>query len=121
MRCMDVVAASAPGGGEDTVRAWCKKMAPPLVTLLAAEPEVQYVALRNISLVVQKRPAILANEVKVGAAQGDEGGVGGKGGEGGVGAGGVGSRKRGGDGKAGGGGGARCRRQPGRVVRVSTA
>lgn len=40
-------------------------MAPPLVTLLGAEPEVQYVALRNINLVVQKRPTILANEVKV--------------------------------------------------------
>jgi hypothetical protein len=27
--------------------------------------QVQYVALRNISLIVQKRPNILANEVKV--------------------------------------------------------
>ena len=32
-----------------------KKLAPPLVTLLSAEPEIQYVALRNINLVVQKR------------------------------------------------------------------
>ncbi|GFR45766.1 hypothetical protein Agub_g7219 [Astrephomene gubernaculifera] len=64
LRCMDVVALG-PGGGEDTIRAWCKKMAPPLVTLLASEPEVQYVALRNINLIVQRRPAILANEVKV--------------------------------------------------------
>lgn len=50
---------------EDLVKAWCKKMAPPLVTLLGTEPEVQYVALRNINLIVQKRPSILANEVKV--------------------------------------------------------
>jgi hypothetical protein len=50
---------------EELVKAWCKKMAPPLVTLLSAEPEVQYVALRNISLIVQKRPAVLAHEVKV--------------------------------------------------------
>ncbi|KAG2441207.1 hypothetical protein HYH02_010051 [Chlamydomonas schloesseri] len=64
LRCMDVVALG-PGGGEDTIKAWSKKMAPPLVTLLAAEPEVQYVALRNINLIVQRRPAILANEVKV--------------------------------------------------------
>ncbi|KAE9070699.1 hypothetical protein PF010_g26165 [Phytophthora fragariae] len=38
---------------------------PPLVTLVSAEPEIQYVALRNINLIVQKRPAILANEIKV--------------------------------------------------------
>uniref|UniRef100_C6JSG7 Beta-adaptin appendage C-terminal subdomain domain-containing protein n=1 Tax=Sorghum bicolor TaxID=4558 RepID=C6JSG7_SORBI len=40
-------------------------MAPPLVTLLSAEPEIQYVALRNINLIVQKRPTILAHEIKV--------------------------------------------------------
>jgi vesicle coat complex subunit len=32
-----------------------KKLSPPLVTLLSSEPEIQYVALRNINLVVQKR------------------------------------------------------------------
>ncbi|KAK6941201.1 Clathrin adaptor, alpha/beta/gamma-adaptin, appendage, Ig-like subdomain [Dillenia turbinata] len=42
-----------------------KKMAPPLVTLLTAEPEIQYVALRNINLIVQRRPTILAHEIKV--------------------------------------------------------
>lgn len=46
-------------------RALFKKMAPPLVTLLSAEPEIQYVALRNINLIVQKYPTILAHEVKV--------------------------------------------------------
>ncbi|WIA30567.1 hypothetical protein OEZ86_000650 [Tetradesmus obliquus] len=50
---------------EELVKAWSKKMGPPLVTLLSAEPEVQYVALRNISLIVQRWPSILANEVKV--------------------------------------------------------
>ena len=50
---------------EDQIRLWTKKMAPPLVTLLSAEPEVQYVALRNINLIVQKWPQILAHEVKV--------------------------------------------------------
>lgn len=49
----------------DIVRNLCKKMAPPLVTLLSAEPEIQYVALRNINLIVQKRPTILAHEIKV--------------------------------------------------------
>ena len=41
-------------------------MAPPLVTLLSAESEIQYVALRNINLIVQKNAGILAHEVKVG-------------------------------------------------------
>ncbi|MCL7034354.1 hypothetical protein MKW94_001835, partial [Papaver nudicaule] len=49
----------------DVVRNLCKKMAPPLVTLLSAEPEIQYVALRNINLIVQRRPTILAHEIKV--------------------------------------------------------
>ncbi|KAK2170270.1 hypothetical protein LSH36_3g01040 [Paralvinella palmiformis] len=42
-----------------------KKLAPPLVTLLSTEPEIQYVALRNINLIVQKRPDILKQEMKV--------------------------------------------------------
>lgn len=42
-----------------------KKLAPPLVTLLSAEPEIQYVALRNINLIVQKRPSVLKHEMKV--------------------------------------------------------
>uniref|UniRef100_A0A671LMP8 AP-1 complex subunit beta-1-like n=1 Tax=Sinocyclocheilus anshuiensis TaxID=1608454 RepID=A0A671LMP8_9TELE len=42
-----------------------KKLAPPLVTLLSAEAELQYVALRNINLIVQKRPEILKHEMKV--------------------------------------------------------
>ncbi|CAL8072136.1 unnamed protein product [Calicophoron daubneyi] len=42
-----------------------RKLAPPLVTLLSAEPEIQYVALRNINLIVQKRKEILKQEMKV--------------------------------------------------------
>ncbi|BEI91656.1 uncharacterized protein CcaverHIS019_0404760 [Cutaneotrichosporon cavernicola] len=42
-----------------------RKMGPPLVTLLSSGPEVQYVGLRNILLIIQRRPAILQNEVKV--------------------------------------------------------
>jgi AP-1 complex subunit beta-1 len=38
----------------ETVRVLAKKLAPPLVTLLSAEPEIQYVALRNINLVIQR-------------------------------------------------------------------
>jgi AP-1 complex subunit beta-1 len=43
----------------------CQKMSPPLVTLLSKEPEIQYVALRNINLIIQKQPLILQNEMKV--------------------------------------------------------
>jgi AP-1 complex subunit beta-1 len=42
-----------------------KKLAPPLVTLLSTEPEIQYVALRNINLILQKRPDILTEEIRV--------------------------------------------------------
>jgi AP-1 complex subunit beta-1 len=42
-----------------------KKLAPPLVTLLSAEPEIQYVALRCIGLVIQKVPEVLEHEVRV--------------------------------------------------------
>ncbi|PWN52662.1 Adaptor protein complex beta subunit [Violaceomyces palustris] len=45
--------------------ALCRKLSPPLVTLLSSGPEVQYVALRNILLVIQRRPIVLQNEVKV--------------------------------------------------------
>lgn len=35
------------------------------MTLLSSGPEVQYVALRNILLIIQRRPAILKDDVKV--------------------------------------------------------
>lgn len=43
----------------------CQKMSPPLVTLLSKEPEIQYVSLRNINLIIQKQPQVLQNEMKV--------------------------------------------------------
>lgn len=50
----------------ETVNNFCRKLAPPLITLAqAAQPEVQYVALRNISLVVAKRPHLLSHKIKV--------------------------------------------------------
>lgn len=46
-------------------RQYIRKMAPPLVTLVSSQPEVQYVALRNINLLLQKQPDILTKEMRV--------------------------------------------------------
>ena len=50
---------------ENLIKTLIRKMAPPLVTLLSNPPEVQWVALRNINLLLQKRPDILSNEMRV--------------------------------------------------------
>ncbi|KAG7087653.1 hypothetical protein E1B28_013601 [Marasmius oreades] len=50
---------------EDLIKQLIRKMAPPLVTLLSSPPEVQWVALRNINLLLQKRSDILQNEMRV--------------------------------------------------------
>ncbi|KAI4208741.1 MAG: hypothetical protein LQ348_000062 [Seirophora lacunosa] len=49
----------------EAARSLLKKMAPPLVTLVSSPPEVQYVALRNIDLLLQKQPDILSKELRV--------------------------------------------------------
>ncbi|KAM3566840.1 hypothetical protein ARSEF4850_000145 [Beauveria asiatica] len=49
----------------ELVGSYLKKMAPPLVTLVASAPEVQYVALRNIDLLLQAKPDILSKELRV--------------------------------------------------------
>ncbi|KAJ7206030.1 adaptin N terminal region-domain-containing protein [Mycena pura] len=50
---------------EDLTKQLLRKMAPPLVTMLSSPPEVQWVALRNINLLLQKRPEILSTEIRV--------------------------------------------------------
>lgn len=47
------------------VTALCRKLSPPLVTLLAKGPEVQYLALRNALLILQRRPEVLKNDIRV--------------------------------------------------------
>lgn len=42
-----------------------KKAGAPMVTLLSAEPEVQYVALRNMNLILRKHPAFFTQEMRV--------------------------------------------------------
>ncbi|RPA79159.1 Adaptor protein complex beta subunit [Ascobolus immersus RN42] len=51
--------------GPELSKTYLKKMAPPLVTLVSSAPEVQYVALRNINLLLQKQPDILNKELRV--------------------------------------------------------
>ncbi|KIK92143.1 hypothetical protein PAXRUDRAFT_830228 [Paxillus rubicundulus Ve08.2h10] len=50
---------------EDLAKQLIRKMAPPLVTLLSSPPEVQWVALRNVNLLLQKRPDLLSSEMRV--------------------------------------------------------
>jgi AP-1 complex subunit beta-1 len=49
----------------DTIRTVCKKITPSLVTLLSAEPEIQYVALKNINILIQKRPIIFEKDIRM--------------------------------------------------------
>ena len=50
---------------ESYITTVCKKISPTLVTLIGCDPEIQYVALRNALLIIQKRPEVLSNEMKV--------------------------------------------------------
>ena len=47
------------------INSLCRKLSPPLVTLLAKGPEIQYLALRNAILILQRRPDVLRNDVRV--------------------------------------------------------
>jgi AP-1 complex subunit beta-1 len=59
MRCLDFVR------DDDYLVIVAKKMSPALVTLLGSEPEIQYVALRNIIVLLQKLPGLLSNDIRV--------------------------------------------------------
>ncbi|KAI8623855.1 AP-2 complex subunit beta [Xylariaceae sp. FL1651] len=50
---------------EKQISALCRKLSPPLVTLLAKGSEVQYLALRNALLILQRRPDVLRNDIRV--------------------------------------------------------
>ncbi|KAJ2004924.1 beta-adaptin [Coemansia thaxteri] len=49
----------------DLLTQFAKKMVPPLITLLSSEPEIQYVALRNINIILQHHPKLLSKEIRV--------------------------------------------------------
>ncbi|CXI83707.1 AP-1 complex subunit beta, putative [Plasmodium berghei] len=42
-----------------------KKLSPSLVTLLSSEPEIQYIALRNINFITQKFPHMLSDKINM--------------------------------------------------------
>lgn len=50
---------------EKTIASLCAKLSPPLVTLLSKGPEIQYLALRNALLILQRRPEVLRNDIRV--------------------------------------------------------
>mmetsp|Transcript_18641 Transcript_18641/g.33694 ORF Transcript_18641/g.33694 Transcript_18641/m.33694 type:complete len:877 (+) Transcript_18641:16-2646(+) len=59
MKYMDFLAST------ELIRSLNRKLAPSLVSLLGAEPEIQYIALRNINLIVQKRPSLLEKDIRI--------------------------------------------------------
>jgi AP-2 complex subunit beta-1 len=50
---------------QKVISSLCTKLSPPLVTLLSKGPEIQYLALRNALLILQRRPEILRNDIRV--------------------------------------------------------
>ena len=50
---------------EKIINSLCNKLSPPLVTLLSKGPEIQYLALRNALLILQRRPEVLRNDIRV--------------------------------------------------------
>ncbi|KXS14332.1 Adaptor protein complex beta subunit [Gonapodya prolifera JEL478] len=50
---------------EEITKQMSRKLSPPLVTLLSAEPELSYVALRNINVILQKRDDIFNQDMRV--------------------------------------------------------
>ena len=50
---------------QSIVESLCNKLSPPLVTLLSKGPEIQYLALRNALLILQRRPEVLRNDIRV--------------------------------------------------------
>eukprot|EP00957_Ditylum_brightwellii_P178165 13570009-Ditylum_brightwellii.AAC.1 len=58
---MDIVG----GANADAICNLTRKLAPPLVTLINSDPEIQYAALCNISLIVQQHPTILEEKIRI--------------------------------------------------------
>jgi vesicle coat complex subunit len=78
MAAVKVIMLNLNSVGAEMQKSLIKKMGPPLgiltafcvlliilVTMISSAPEVQYVALRNISLILQKQPDILSKEWRI--------------------------------------------------------
>ncbi|KTW31033.1 uncharacterized protein T551_01585 [Pneumocystis jirovecii RU7] len=65
MAAIRVVMRNLPFMNKDMTKQLIRKITPSLVTLVSSIPEVQYVALRNINLILQEYPNILNKEIKV--------------------------------------------------------
>ena len=50
---------------ERVINSLIHKLSPPLVTLLSKGPEIQYLALRNALLILQRYPDVLKNNIRV--------------------------------------------------------
>ncbi|OLY81275.1 AP-2 complex subunit beta [Smittium mucronatum] len=50
---------------QEIISKYNKKLIPPLISLLSTTPEIQYVALRSISLVLKKHPLLLSKELSL--------------------------------------------------------
>ncbi|KAI9655448.1 MAG: hypothetical protein M1831_004865 [Alyxoria varia] len=50
---------------DSVVEKLSQKLSPPLVTLLSKGPEIQYLALRNALLILQRYPEVLRNDIRV--------------------------------------------------------
>lgn len=50
---------------DNQIASLSRKLSPPLVTLLSKGPEVQYLALRNAILILQRRPEVLRSDIRV--------------------------------------------------------
>ena len=66
LKCLDLMNdTQKKEDGTSVKKQVVKKLAAPLITLLATEPEIQYISLRNINFVVQKQPEIFDANIKV--------------------------------------------------------
>lgn len=48
----------------ETIQKLYKRLAPPLVSLLSGPPEIRYVALRNLNVIIQRLPSLLTQDIK---------------------------------------------------------
>jgi len=50
---------------DDLIRNYCRRISPSLITLVSCDNEIKFVALKNISLIAEKRPVVVENELHV--------------------------------------------------------